>query len=104
VDRPYRKEAQKEIEAVRGKPDIEVGEKEIAFTVVLVDHGNRKIRVIRKIRDLMHLSPKEARDLVESVPCELRSGVSEEEAENIKEEMEDAGATVRLKTMIKKKP
>ena len=104
VDRSYRKEAQKEIEAIRGKPDIEAGEKEIAFTVVLVDYGRRKLKVIRKIRDLMHLSLKESRDLVENVPCDLKSGFPEEEAENIKEELEDTGATVKLKTVIIEKP
>lgn len=67
------------------------------FTVVLADHGAKKINVIKEIRGITGLGLKEAKDLVEGAPKEVKVGVSKEEANKIKEALEKAGAKVELK-------
>jgi large subunit ribosomal protein L7/L12 len=67
------------------------------FTVVLTAAGDKKINVIKEIRVITGLGLKEAKDLVESAPKEVKADVNKEEAEKIKKQLEDAGAKVELK-------
>lgn len=67
------------------------------FTVVLADHGAKKINVIKEIRAITGLGLKEAKDLVEGAPKEVKAGVPKDEANKIKEALEKAGAKVELK-------
>lgn len=67
------------------------------FTVVLTDHGEKKINVIKEIRTITGLGLKEAKELVEGAPKEVKADVPKEEAEKIKEALEKAGAKVELK-------
>lgn len=67
------------------------------FTVILADHGDKKINVIKEIRAITGLGLKEAKDLVEGAPKEVKAGVPKEEAQKIKETLEKAGAKVELK-------
>ena len=72
-------------------------EEKTTFDVVLVSCGDKKIPVVRALRDITNLGLKEAKELVESAPKAVREGVSKEEAEDIKKKLEEAGATVELK-------
>ena len=72
-------------------------EEKSAFDVVLVSYGDKKIPVVRALRDITNLGLKEAKELVEGAPKAVREGVSKEEAEDIKKKLEEAGATVELK-------
>jgi len=67
------------------------------FTVVLADAGDKKINVIKEIRAITGLGLKEAKDLVEGAPKEVKTDVSKDEAAKIKKQLEDAGAKVELK-------
>ena len=67
------------------------------FIVVLVAAGDKKINVIKEIRTVTTLGLKEAKDLVEGAPKEIKSGVNKKEAEEIKKKLEAAGAKVELK-------
>ena len=67
------------------------------FDVVLEAIGANKINVIKVVRAATALGLKEAKDLVESAPKEIKTGVPKEEAEKLKKELEDAGATVKIK-------
>ena len=67
------------------------------FTIVLAAAGDKKINVIKEVRTITGLGLKEAKDLVEGAPKELKTGVSKEEANGFKEKLEAAGATVELK-------
>jgi large subunit ribosomal protein L7/L12 len=67
------------------------------FTVMLEGFGDKKIGVIKVIRTITNLGLKEAKDLVEGVPAKVKENVSKEEAEKIKKELEEAGATVSIK-------
>lgn len=67
------------------------------FTVVLVASGDKKINVIKEVRAVTSLGLKEAKDLVEEAPKEIKSGVNKKEAEEIKQKLEAAGAKVELK-------
>jgi len=67
------------------------------FTVVLAGAGDKKINVIKEVRAITGLGLKEAKDLVESAPKEVKADVSKDEAEKIKKQLEDAGAKVELK-------
>ena len=67
------------------------------FTVVLVASGDKKINVIKEVRAVTALGLKEAKDLVEEAPKEIKSGVNKKEAEEIKQKLEAAGAKVELK-------
>ena len=68
-----------------------------SFDVILKDVGDKKIQVIKAVRGITALGLKEAKDLVESAPSPVKEGVSKEEAEKIKEELEKSGATAELK-------
>ncbi|MDE2464970.1 MAG: 50S ribosomal protein L7/L12 [Alphaproteobacteria bacterium] len=67
------------------------------FTVVLVDAGDKKINVIKEVRAITGLGLKEAKDLVEGAPKDVKADVSKDEAAKIKKQLEDAGAKVELK-------
>ncbi len=67
------------------------------FTVVLTEAGDKKINVIKEIRAITGLGLKEAKDLVEGAPKEVKADVSKDEAAKIKKQLEDAGAKVELK-------
>jgi large subunit ribosomal protein L7/L12 len=67
------------------------------FTVVLAEAGDKKINVIKEIRAITGLGLKEAKDLVEGAPKEVKADVSKDEAAKIKKQLEDAGAKVELK-------
>lgn len=72
-------------------------EEQDEFTVILASFGEKKINVIKEIRGITGLGLKEAKDLVESAPKEVKEGVSKDEANAIKEQLEGAGATVEIK-------
>ena len=67
------------------------------FDVILKSHGDKKINVIKEVRAITGLGLKEAKDLVEAGDKAVKEGVPKEEAENIKKQLEDAGAEVELK-------
>jgi len=67
------------------------------FTIVLTAAGDKKINVIKEIRAITTLGLKEAKDLVEGAPKEVKAGVNKKEAEEIKKKLETAGAKVELK-------
>jgi len=72
-------------------------EEKTEFTVVLKDVGANKINVIKAVREVTSLGLKEAKDLVDGAPKNVKEGVSKEEAETIKKKFTEAGATVELK-------
>ncbi len=72
-------------------------EEKTEFTVVLASAGDKKIEVIKEVRALTGLGLKEAKDLVEGAPKNVKEGVNKEEAEKIKATLEKAGAKVELK-------
>jgi len=67
------------------------------FTVVLTEAGDKKINVIKEVRAITGLGLKEAKDLVEAAPKEVKADVNKDEAAKIKKQLEDAGAKVELK-------
>ncbi|AII15159.1 50S ribosomal protein L7/L12 [Campylobacter iguaniorum] len=75
----------------------EAAEEKTEFNVVLVDSGDKKINVIKVVRALTGLGLKEAKDAVEGTPSVLKEGISKDEAEAAKKELEEAGAKVELK-------
>ncbi|MGD0114768.1 MAG: 50S ribosomal protein L7/L12 [Dehalococcoidia bacterium] len=75
----------------------EEAEEQTEFTVVLKDMGANKINVIKAVREVTTLGLKEAKDLVESAPTNVKEGVSKEEAEVAVNKLKDAGATVELR-------
>jgi large subunit ribosomal protein L7/L12 len=72
-------------------------EEQTEFAVVLKEAGAQKIQVIKVVRELTGLGLKEAKDLVDGAPKEVKAGVPKEEANQIKAKLEGAGATVELK-------
>ncbi len=72
-------------------------EEKTEFTVVLTSAGDKKIEVIKEVRAITGLGLKEAKDLVEGAPKPLKEGVSKDEAEKVKAQLEKAGAKVELK-------
>ena len=81
------------VAAAGGAPAEEKSE----FTVVLASAGDKKINVIKEVRAVTALGLKEAKDLVEGAPKDVKAGVNKKEAEEIKAKLEAAGATVELK-------
>ena len=73
------------------------GEEKSSFDVVLTAAGQSKISVIKVVRELSGLGLKEAKELVDSAPKAVKEGVAKDEAETIKSQLEEAGATVELK-------
>ncbi len=72
-------------------------EEKTEFNVILSAVGDKKINVIKVVREITSLGLKEAKDLVEGAPKPVKEGVSKEEAETIKKKFEEAGATVEIK-------
>jgi large subunit ribosomal protein L7/L12 len=72
-------------------------EEKTAFDVVLTEAGGQKIQVIKVVRAVTGLGLKEAKDLVDSAPKPVKEGVNQEEADSIKAQLEEAGASVELK-------
>ena len=72
-------------------------EEKTEFDVVLADAGANKVAVIKAVRGATGLGLKEAKDLVESAPANLKEGISKAEAEALKKELEEAGAQVEIK-------
>ena len=72
-------------------------EEKTEFDVVLASAGDKKLNVIKVVRELTGLGLKDAKDLVESAPKAIKEGVSKDEADKIKAQLEEAGATVELK-------
>jgi len=72
-------------------------EEKTEFDVILKDFGSQKIQVIKVVRAITGLGLKEAKELVEGVPKPVKEGVSKEEAEKLKAQLEEVGATVELK-------
>ncbi len=77
--------------------DGAAAEEKTSFDVVLTAAGDKKIQVIKEVRALTNLGLKEAKDLVDSAPKPVKEGVAQEEADQIKTQLEEAGATVELK-------
>lgn len=74
-----------------------VAEEQTEFDVVLNSFGSNKVAVIKAVRGLTGLGLKEAKDLVESAPAPIKEAVSKGEAEDVKKQLEEAGATVEVK-------
>jgi large subunit ribosomal protein L7/L12 len=72
-------------------------EEKTAFDVVLTAAGGQKIQVIKVVRAITGLGLKEAKDLVDSAPKPVKEGIAQDEADSIKAQLEEAGATVELK-------
>ena len=72
-------------------------EEKTEFDVILASAGDKKINVIKEVRAITGLGLKEAKDLVEGAPKAVKEGASKDEAESIKKQLEEAGATVELK-------
>ncbi|RLB03460.1 MAG: 50S ribosomal protein L7/L12 [Deltaproteobacteria bacterium] len=72
-------------------------EEKTEFDVILTSYGEKKIQVIKAVREVTDLGLKEAKELVENVPKPVKEKVSKEEAEKIKEKLEAAGGTVEIK-------
>ena len=72
-------------------------EEKTEFDVVLTSFGDKKIQVIKVVRELTGLGLKEAKDLVEAVPKPVKEGISKEEAATVKKKLEEAGGTVEIK-------
>jgi large subunit ribosomal protein L7/L12 len=68
-----------------------------AFDVILKEAGGAKLAVVKLVKDLTGLGLKEAKDLVDGAPKEVKTGVTKEEAESIKKQLQDAGAVVEVK-------
>lgn len=78
-------------------PAAEAAAERTEFDVVLEGFGDKKIGVIKVVRAATGLGLKEAKDLVEGVPSKVKEGISKEDAEKLKKELEEAGATVSIK-------
>ncbi len=75
----------------------EAAEEKTEFDVILTGFGSEKIKVIKVVRAITALGLKEAKDLVESAPTPIKEGVTKEEAETVKKQIEEAGASVEIK-------
>jgi large subunit ribosomal protein L7/L12 len=80
-----------------GGPAAPAAEEKTEFDVILTGDGGKKINVIKEVRALTGLGLTEAKTLVESAPKAVKEGVNKEEAEKVKKQLEEAGATVELK-------
>jgi large subunit ribosomal protein L7/L12 len=75
----------------------EAVEEQTEFEVILEAAGEKKINVIKVVREVTSLGLKEAKDLVEAAPTKVKEGITKQEAEDVKKKFEDAGATVKIK-------
>ena len=80
-----------------GGGDAAAAEEQTEFDVILTGMGSNKVAVIKAVRGITGLGLKEAKDAVEGAPTTLKEGVSKEEAEEVKKQLEEAGATVEVK-------
>ena len=83
--------------AVAGAAAAPAAEEKTEFDVILTGFGDKKLNVIKAIREITGLGLKEAKDLVEGCPKAVKEGVSKEDAEKVKADLEAAGATVEIK-------
>ena len=83
--------------AAAGGAAAPAGEEQSEFSVFLASAGDKKINVIKEVRAITGLGLKEAKDLVEAAPKEVKGGVAKKEAEEFKKKLEAAGAKVELK-------
>jgi len=77
--------------------DAPVAEEQTEFTVVLKEAGASKLAVVKAVKELTGLGLKEAKDLVDGAPANIKEGISKDEAEGLKKSLEEAGAVVELK-------
>jgi large subunit ribosomal protein L7/L12 len=84
------------VAAAGGGVPVEAAEEKTSFDVVLTGAGQQKIQVIKVVRAVTGLGLKEAKDLVDSAPKPVKEGVNQEEADSIKGQLEEAGASVEL--------
>jgi len=77
--------------------DAPVAEEKSTFDVILKEAGGQKLAVVKLVKDLTGLGLKEAKDLVDGAPKELKAGVAKDEAEALKKQLEEAGAVVEIK-------
>lgn len=80
-----------------GAPAAAAEEEKTSFDVILTGVGDKKIQVIKEVRAITSLGLKEAKDLVDSAPKPVKEGITKDEAEKIKAQLEGAGASVELK-------
>ena len=80
-----------------GGGDAGAAEEQTEFTVVLKDAGASKLAVVKAVKELTGLGLKEAKDIVDGAPSNIKEGVSKAEAEGLKKSLEEAGAVVELK-------
>jgi len=80
-----------------GAAPAEAAEEQTQFDVMLTAFGDQKIQVIKVVRSLTGLGLKEAKDVVEGVPSAIKEGVTKDEAEEAKKQLEEAGASVEIK-------
>jgi len=78
-------------------PAAEAAEAKTEFDVILTGFGDKKVNVIKEVRAITSLGLKEAKDLVEAAPKPVKEGVNKEEADKIKKQLEEAGATVEIR-------
>ena len=83
--------------AAGGAAPAEAAAEKTEFNVILANAGSNKIQVIKAIREITNLGLKEAKDLVDGAPKEIKAGVSKDDAENIKKKVAEAGGTVEIK-------
>ncbi|MEN9323889.1 MAG: hypothetical protein RL158_1161 [Bacteroidota bacterium] len=83
--------------AAGGSGDAPAAEEQTEFTVVLKDAGASKLAVVKAVKELTGLGLKEAKDLVDGAPANVKEGVTKDEAEGLKKSLEEAGAVVELK-------
>ncbi|HET9917640.1 MAG TPA: 50S ribosomal protein L7/L12 [Candidatus Binatia bacterium] len=83
--------------AAAAGPAAAAAEEKTEFNVILADAGEKKIQVIKVVRELTGLGLKEAKDLVDGAPKPVKEGVSKADAENIKKKLEEQGAKVEVK-------
>ncbi len=80
-----------------GGGDVAAVEEQTEFTVVLKEAGASKLAVVKAVKELTGLGLKEAKDLVDAAPSNVKEGVTKDEAEGLKKSLEEAGAVVELK-------
>lgn len=83
--------------APAGEAAAAPAEEKTEFDVILTSVGDKKIQVIKEVRAITSLGLKEAKELVEAAPRPVKEGISKEEAEKIKKQLEEAGGTVEIK-------
>ncbi len=84
------------VAAAAGAEAAPAAEEKTEFNVILSSFGDKKIQVIKAVREIAGLGLKESKELVEGAPKSVKEGVSKDEAEDIKKKLEDAGATVEV--------